>query len=331
VFVWGLGASHICTLIDHVVLNLEEKMLLFNFNRLWRCNLLNCIGMLLIGIVLLTGCSGLNSFSSSPEAQSLTPITDSPTNIYHSGKFVWVDLLTPDAVAAKTFYGALFGWSFEQNDNYTIIKNNGRRIAGIVEVKPKPGKKATALWLTAMSVDNVDKAVSFVKEAGGTVLKGPVNMKNRGRGALVSDPQGAQLILLHAIGGDPSDTTHEIGDWIWNEIWSNVPHETSRFYKELGKYNSLLVGNDYEILSNKNKWRGGIRYIFKKPYQVRWVPAIRVADPVKILEKVEQLGGAVLVHPDSPPSNGDVALISDTNGALLMLQRWAPEQTKEAQ
>jgi predicted enzyme related to lactoylglutathione lyase len=306
-----------------------QKMLIFYFKRSCLYTL-NYMGMLLIGTILLTGCSGLDSSSGSSETQFLPAITDSPTNTYHSGKFVWVDLLTPDAAGARTFYGGLFGWSFEQSGRYTMIKNNGHRIAGIVEVKPKPGKKAEALWLTAMSVADVDKAVAFVQKEGGTVLKGPVDMENRGRGALVSDPQGAQLVLLHAVGGDPSDSTHEIGDWIWNEIWSNVPHKTSRFYKVLGEYDSILVGNDYEILSSKKRWRGGIRYIFKESCRVRWVPAIRVADPVKILEKVEQLGGTVLVHPDEPPSNGDVALISDTSGALLMLQRWSPEQIEEA-
>ncbi len=304
-------------------------MLIFFFRRSWLRNL-NFMGLLLIGISLLTGCSSLDFSSGSPETQLLTPVTDSPTNTYHPGKFVWVDLLTPDVNDARTFYGGLFGWSFEQHGRYTVIKNNGHSIAGIVEVKPKPGKKAEALWLTAMSIADVDKAVTFVKEEGGTILKGPVDMENRGRGALVSDPQGAQLVLLHATGGDPSDTTHEIGDWIWNEIWSNVPHKTSRFYKMLGGYDSILIGNDYEILSSEKRWRGGIRYIFKEFYRARWVPAIRVADPVKILEKVEQLGGTILVRPEEPPSSGDTALISDTSGALLILQRWAPEQTEEA-
>lgn len=305
-------------------------MLLFRFNRSWLCNL-NCIGILLIGVISLTGCSGLNPFSASSETQFLTPITDSPTNTYHPGKFVWVDLLTPDVASAKTFYGGLFGWSFEQHGRYTMIKNNGHRIAGILEVKPKPEKEVEALWLTAMSVTDVDKAVAFVKKEGGALLNGPVNMENRGRGSLVSDPQGAQLVLLRATGGDPSDEgTPEIGDWIWNEIWSNVPHKTSKFYKALGGYESILVGDDYEILSSDKRWRGGIRYIFKDSYQVRWVPAIRVADPVKILEKVEQLGGVVLLRPDEPPSNGDTALISDASGALLMLQRWTPKQTEEA-
>ena len=304
-------------------------MKFIRFRWRWQCQL-NCIAILLAGVVLLTGCSGLNLSPGSSETQLLTPITDSPTNTYYPGKFVWVDLLTPDVDAAKLFYGGLFGWSFEARGRYTIITNNGQRMAGIVEVKPKSGKQAEALWLTVMSVADVDKSVAFVEEEGGTLLQGPVNMENRGRGALVSDPQGAQLVLLRALGGDPLDTTPEIGGWIWNEIWSNAPDKTSKFYQELGEYDSILVGSDYEILSSKKSWRGGIRYIFKEPYQARWVPAIRVADPEKILEKVEQLGGVVLLHPDEPPSNGDTALISDASGALLMLQRWTPQQTEEA-
>ncbi len=304
-------------------------MFILHFKRS-RLRHLTCMGVLLLGIVFLAGCSGLHSFSDSSETQNLPAITDSPTNIYYPGKFVWADLLTADAAGAGTFYGGLFGWSFEQSGRYTMIINNGHRIAGIVEVKPKSGKQAHALWLTAMSVTDVDNAVSFVQKEGGTVLKGPVDMENRGRGALVSDPQGAQLVLLHAVGGDPLDTTPEIGDWIWNEIWSNVPHKTSRFYKGLAGYNSIPVRKNYEILLSEKRWRCGIRYIFKKTYRARWVPAIRVADPVKILGKVEQLGGTVLVRPDEPPSNGDTALISDSGGALLMLERWSPQQTVEA-
>jgi predicted enzyme related to lactoylglutathione lyase len=304
-------------------------MVCFYFRQSWLRNL-NCLGVLFIGSVILSGCSGLSSFSGSSETQSLTAITDSPTRTYRPGKFVWVDLLTPDVVSAKKFYGGLFGWSFEQHGRYTMIKNNDHRIAGIVEVKPKPGKEDEALWLTAISVSDVDKAVDFVKKEGGTLLNGPVDMENRGRGALVVDPQGAQLVLLHAVDGDPSDSTHDIGDWIWNEIWSNDPHKTSNFYKSLGGYESTPVGNDYEILLSQEKWRAGIRYVFKEPYRARWVPAIRVADPVKILEKVEELGGTVLLHPNEPPSTGDTALISDTSGALLMLQRWSSEQTEEA-
>ena len=39
----------------------------------------------------------------------LTPVTESPTGIHLTGKFVWNDLLSDDLAAAKVFYGQLFG------------------------------------------------------------------------------------------------------------------------------------------------------------------------------------------------------------------------------
>jgi len=291
------------------------------FKQLWICKWISLLPM---------GCSRLKSSSGLSETQLLTPIIDTPTNAYHTGKFVWADLLTPDAVRARTFYGELFGWTFEQHGRYTMVKNNGHRIAGIVEIQPESGKKGEALWLTAMSVPDIDKAVCLVRERGGAVLKGPVDMENRGRGALVSDPQGAQLVLLRAAGGDPVDSDPEIGDWLWNEIWTNEPHKTSSFYQSLGSYKLIVLGDDYEILVNDEKWRGGIRYIFKDEYQTRWVPVVRVLNPAEMLGKVKELGGVVLLRPDETPGNVDTALITDTSGALLMLQRWSPEQIEEA-
>ncbi|HHD56869.1 MAG TPA: hypothetical protein ENK89_04235 [Desulfobulbaceae bacterium] len=156
-------------------------------------------------------------------------------------------------------------------------------------------------------------------------------MQGRGRAALISDPQGAELALLHAADGDPEDRQPRIGDWIWNEIWTNVPQQTAAFYTSLGSYSSIKVGDAYEILTTENRWRAGIRAIFKDPYKVRWVLAVRVNDPVRILDKVEKLGGRVLLRPDAPPSRGDTALIVDPDGALLMLQRWSFDDTEEAQ
>ena len=291
----------------------------------------NCVGTLIIGTFLLVGCSGTGILPSSSDKLLLTPITDSPTNTYHTGKFVWADLLTPDADSARKFYGGLFGWSFKQYGRYTMITSNGKRVAGIVEVKPESKKDIEALWLTSMSVADVDKAIEVVREKGGAVLNGPVDMEKRGRGALIKDPQGAQLLLLRAVGGDPEDTDSvaEIGDWIWNEIWTNVPQKTNEFYTSLAGYDTAQVGSGYEILSREGIWRGGIRYIFKDTYRVRWVPAVRVSDPEKMLDKVEQLGGVVLLTPDEPPSNGDTALIADPDGALLMLQRWSSDPVEE--
>lgn len=156
-------------------------------------------------------------------------------------------------------------------------------------------------------------------------------MDQRGRGALVSDPQGAQMILVHAAGGDPADSEPAIGDWLWNEIWTNEPEASSAFYQAVGEYDSVAGGDNYQILKNGGKWRAGIRQAYDEDMKVRWVPTVRVNDPEAITQKVENLGGVVWLRPGEPPGDGNIALISDNTGALLMVQRWSPQPGEAGQ
>ncbi len=59
-----------------------------------------------------------------------------------------------------------------------------------------------------------------------------------------------------------------------------------------------------------------------------WVPVVRVADPLVTAGRVKGLGGVVWVAPGEAPGNEDTALIADTTGALLLIQRW-PSSTAE--
>ncbi len=56
-----------------------------------------------------------------------------------------------------------------------------------------------------------------------------------------------------------------------------------------------------------------------------WVPVIRVVDPQTLADQVEDAGGIVWMDPSEKPDNPDTALISDTTGALLLIQRWPVE------
>lgn len=285
--------------------------------------------VVLLGLFLLPGCTTLNTTPDVEQKQSLTPITSKPTKVYYPGKFVWHDLLTSDVAAAKTFYEKLFGWSYVTHGRYTEIMNQGHKVGGMVEITPEKTDKVEAQWLVALSVPDVDKAVKSLESAGGKTHKGPIEMINRGRGALVSDPQGAQLLLMRSSSGDPEDAEPTVGDWLWNEIWSNDPVKTRDFYKSLAGYDAVVEGENYQVLASEGKWRAGIRHVFETDQKVRWVPVVRVENPETLIDKVETLGGTVWLRPDEPPSKGDTALISDNTGALLMLQRWSPEKGGE--
>ena len=279
----------------------------------------------LLASLLLVGCTGVTTPTptSTHEKLVLPAITQSATHKHYSGKFVWHDLLTDDVSEAKAFYSALFGWSFKDEGSYTTIYNHGKLMGGMMEVSPKEGSTAEALWLPSVSVSNVDRAIDYVTRKKGKVLKGPLDMKSRGKGVLVSDPHGAHLVLLHAKGGDPVDTTPQMGDWLWNELWTHKPKESYDFYRKLGQYDASTQKDNYRILKQKGKWRAGLRHLSKDDVKVRWVPVVRVVDPKMITDKVEKLGGKVILEAHKSLYNANVALIADNTGALLIVQRWA--------
>ncbi len=277
---------------------------------------------ILLASIFLLGCTGVNTPAPKQEKLALPAITKSATHKYYSGKFVWHDLLTDDVSSAKVFYSALFGWTFEEQDEYITIYNRGKLIGGMMQVAPKPGSKAEAIWLPSMSVSNVDSMVAYVEKKKGKVLKGPLDMKERGKGVLVSDPHGAHIVLLNAKGGDPVDTIPQMGDWLWDELWTDQPKESYDFYRKLGKYDATEKRDNYRILKRKGKWRAGMRYVSRDGVNVHWVPVIRVKDPQTIVAKVVKLGGKVLVEPHKSFINGDVAIIADNTGAHLIVQRW---------
>jgi len=276
-----------------------------------------CVGLAL-ALFSLAGCAAGNKAADFV----LVPVTDAPTRIHYPGKFVWNDLLTDNVPAAKDFYGRLFGWTFETSGNYTVIRNNGRSIAGIAEIRGSANNPSVSRWLCTLSVADVDKAVALVAEAGGVVNEGPLDLVNRGKGALVRDPQGAQLMLLYAKDGDPEDEESAMGAWLWHELWSNKTDESLAFYQKLAVYDFEGDPADYLILTKKGQWRAGIRYVDDSELEMRWVPVVRVADTEEIAARARQLGGKVLVDPRPTQDGGSVALLSDPMEALVIIQSW---------
>ena len=174
--------------------------------------------MLMLGLffIALSGCAS-NGVGVIPS------VTQQPTEHDKTGKFVWFDLLTDDVEAAKRFYGGLFGWQFEAADHprYTLVKHEGKPIAGIVSAKDTSPKEYGGRWLTSLSVPNVVAAVDLVRAKGGAVHEEPRRIADRGVMAIVTDPQGAQFVLLRSDSGDPIDAHPSLNEWMWIELWTH--------------------------------------------------------------------------------------------------------------
>jgi len=286
------------------------------------------VGVLMTAAVFLTGCANSGKLSEGGAEISQLPITENPSGKTYPGKFIWHDLLTPDSLSAGKFYEKLFGWQIEYQGRYAVVRNRGKLIAGILQVAPSDGQAGNGVWMPWVSVADVDAAVSLVKANGGKILKAPVDMDQRGRGVLISDPQWADLVLLSAKGGDPVDTEAAIGDWLWDEIWTDDPNRIEDFYRSVLGYDVINSGDQYGVFKTNGKWRAGIRHVQDDREHMLWVPVVRVADPEATAQRVRELGGVVWVSPNEAPSKGDTALIADTTGALLLIQRWPPQASK---
>ena len=245
------------------------------------------------------------------------------------GKFVWRDLVTENPDAVKPFYAALFGWQFEEGRAlgapYTLIKSGGQYIAGISKTRRPQPDQPVSQWLSFMSVADVDRAVEKTRAAGGSLVAGPLDLPNIGRGAVVLDPDGAPLGLLRSSIGDPADAAEPaVNRFLWTEHLSRDPQASADFYAALVGFEVRKIdsgGKHYWVLV-KGRERAGL---LRNPIAVDrpiWLASIRVADPAASAARAAQLGGRVLLAPRADLRNGTLALIADPTGAVLALQKW---------
>jgi predicted enzyme related to lactoylglutathione lyase len=115
------------------------------------------------------------------------------------GCMSWNELQTRDSEAAGDFYRALFGWETESIlDNgtlvYTTIKNAGSQNGGFMPMSEERGD-APAFWLPYFTVASCDGAVEKVRESGGALFAGPMDLP-AGRVAVLGDPQGAAFAVF---------------------------------------------------------------------------------------------------------------------------------------
>lgn len=246
----------------------------------------------------------------------LTPLTPEPTRLVTPGKFVWVDLVTQDVSEATSFYGSLFGWTFRPGERYTEILYEGTPIAGIVPARdPEQGSE----WVGNLSVADVDRAAALVRERGGIVERGPVDAPERGRLALVSDPEGALLLLLRSTAGDPPDAEPGVGRWLWRELWSHDVEAATGFYAALAGYESDTVeleDHPYRVLRTGKVPRAGV---VAAPPQVNpaWLPYVRVEDAHGTAARAAKLGARIVMQSES------AAILVDPTGAPVGVQSWS--------
>jgi len=257
-------------------------------------------------------------------------VTPEPTHTRLVGKFIWYDLFTNDLQSTSRFYEKLFGWSFSDTASkeklVKTIARDGVPIANVIYIAPQNSKVNESRWLSYLSVEDVDHALMVSKKNNGTVYVQPKDLPNRGRVAIVKDPEGALFAIVTTSDGDPPDQGFIQNHWMGSELWSTNPDAALTFYRLLVGYEQQLVdvgaGLKYRFLVKNGQTRGGIVKIPWDDVKPNWLPYIAVEDVMAIVAKAEELGGKVLVEPDKAIREGLLAIIADPSGAVFAVQQF---------
>ena len=279
----------------------------------------------ILGFLLMAGCLALPFAAPAQEPLRLPPLNDPPSAVRLPGKFIWHDLATPALDKQQAFYEDVFAWTYlspgVNSDDYVLVLNGGRAIAGMFQSVPMSGEEDGATWINLFSVDDVDMVVDAAIEAGGKVEVSPVTIARRGRHALLRDPANAVFGVLRSDSGDGPDEEVPIGDIIWVDLFARDVEAMADFYGRLAPWEitERVVAQKFEgrFLTAQGLPRGGIVPVDEEANRSAWVPYVRVADVQATLDRAVAGGGFVIVAPDPAIRDGKLGIFVDPHGGVI--------------
>lgn len=251
---------------------------------------------------------------------------------YVNGQPCWADLGTSDLEAARTFYGQLFGWTYdvgsEEVGNYSMAKLPGGDVAGLgPQMNPGP-----PYWTTYFCADDADATANAVKDNGGQVIVPPMDVMTVGRMAVFQDPAGAVFSIWQPMDHKGADVMNEPGSACWFELMTRDAEQAKTFYSAVfgwdpktsempggaGSYTEFMPkGTDRHLIGMMQMGEG-----FPLEVPPHWAIYFAVSDTDAIVEKTKQLGGQLFHGPDDIPNVGRFAVLADPQGAPFQVIRF---------
>ena len=251
------------------------------------------------------------------------------------GRFVWYDLMTPDPDAAREFYHRTFGWdseAWEGPEVYAMWKRGDTPFGGVMTLPAEAAEAgAPPHWLGYVATADGEAVCARAGELGGKVLHGPHDVPDKGRFAILADPQGAVIAAWQSSREyEVSDDPPAVGEPSWHELATTGYQAAFDFYADLFGWRLLQdmdmgEGWMYRIYGIGERQLGGI---FDRPPEMpanAWLYYVRVADLGTTLEAVIAHGGQVVNGPMEVPGGDRVAQCLDPQGAMFALHERAAQ------
>ncbi len=240
--------------------------------------------------------------------------------------FIWHDLMTSDVEAAKKFYGAVVGWTFEaQIPDYSVAQTNGVGMGGIMATPAEFGKMPP-FWSGYIYVTDVDASCAKIKKLGGKVHREPWDVPQVARMAVVGDPTGANFNIMQPFpreGGalPPASAMGAVG---WNEAHVGDLDVAWRFYSEMfgwtkGTVMAMGAMGDYVLFQIDDQDIGGMMKKQEMLPMPMWLYYFNVDGIDAAVERITKAGGKIAMGPHQVPGGQWIVSAFDPQGGNFQL------------
>lgn len=243
----------------------------------------------------------------------------------------WADVMLPDLAAGKRFYGALFGWTFDEDaegaDEYAPALLDGRQAAALGQ---KADGRMPTSWTQYLAAPDAAVIADRVHAAGGVVITEPMRVGSGPAGVvgIAADPGGAVFGLWQPLGFHGFEVRQQPGAYVWTEVYVREKHRVDAFYQEVFGYEVADISDEgFDFLLWAPQGRsvdeehaiGGrcmITDLFPEEMPPHFLTYFMVADCDQTVTLAQELGGRLL-FPVESSQYGRFAVLADDQGATF--------------
>ena len=259
------------------------------------------------------------------------------------GWFVWEELMTTDLASAARFYQKVAGLKTQKaafDPNYMMFTASGGNMGGLMLLPDEAKQGGTPpSWISYIGTPNADETARQAAALGGKVQKGPWDIADGGRIAIISDPQGAVVAIYSNPKTTDAPPAPKVGHASWHELATSDYVGAFSFYQSLFGWH---VVNDMDMGPGKGTYRHfapeGVKEAFggmytkppQQPGPPAWLPYIKVANAKAAAETAKKAGAQIMHGPAEVPGGGWIVMAADPQGVRFALHQTPGSATKTA-
>ncbi len=247
------------------------------------------------------------------------------------GAFCWIELATTDQNAAKSFYGALFGWAVYDvpmgpNDCYTMFQLEGRDTAAAYTLRREQRSQGVPPhWMIYVGTESADTTADRAAQLEGKVLAPPFDVYDVGRMAVLQDPTGATFSVWQAKKHSGTGIAGVDGTLCWADLSTPNQERAGSFYSGLFGWKIVKEDEDpahnYWHIVNGEEFIGGIPPASQRNPNIppHWLAYFAVSDCDAKATKAKQLDAKLFLPPMNVEDVGRMAVLADPQGAVFAI------------